>query len=99
MSFILGIQVSYSLVGIMWVLWVNVEQYTPGTATHIHHGGIGQLSPGVRFYLLGGEVGVQFLTYISKNPEIQDPILNFQNEIFPECENEVYNSKVNKTKI
>ena len=96
MSFLLGIQVSYSLVGIMWVLCVNVEQYTPGTATHIHRGGIGLLSPGVRVYLFGGEVCVQFLTYISKNPENQDPILNFQNEIFPACENEEYNSKVNK---
>ena len=96
MSFIPGIQVSNSLVGMKWVLCVNEEQYTPGSATHIHHGGIGQRPPGVRVCLFGCKVGVQFLTYISKNPEIHDPILNFQNEIFPECENEVYNSKVNK---
>ena len=36
-----------------------------------------QLFPGVRIDLFGCEVCVQFLTYISENPEIQDPIRKF----------------------
>ena len=55
------------------------------------------------FNYLWARLVYSVLTYISKNPEIQDPILNFQNEIFAECDSEneyeIYNSKVMKFRV